>query len=163
DPADGQALLPGLVDLHRHLVGGPADALGAHLHRRLDVLHRLGEDLDRLGVGHALLDLVQRPVEDAHGGGLLAPPPPAVDELAGQLRAVPGVRLQGLGTRGSLSHGSSLARLAQLTEGSGIGRTQGYGRTRRTVPLGSKNSWLTCPQPGQGTLTEATGWAARAA
>ena len=30
-----------LVDLHRHLVGGPADALGADFHGRLDVLDRL--------------------------------------------------------------------------------------------------------------------------
>src|SRR5207249_10971807 len=33
DPADRQALLPRLVHLHGHLVGGTADALGADLDR----------------------------------------------------------------------------------------------------------------------------------
>ena len=49
DPADGQRLLTGAIDLHRHLVRGPADALRADLDVRLDVLDGLREDLDRLG------------------------------------------------------------------------------------------------------------------
>src|SRR5262249_57690669 len=34
-------------------------------------------------------------------------------------------------------------------------RMHAYGRTERTVPVGSKNNWLTCPHVGQGTLTAA--------
>ena len=50
-PADRQRLLPRAVDLHRHLVGGAADALRADFDRRLHVLDAPGEDLDRLLVG----------------------------------------------------------------------------------------------------------------
>src|SRR5438132_9024720 len=55
NPANGQALLTGAIDLHRHLVGGPADTLGPDLHCRLDMLHRLSENLDRVGIVQALL------------------------------------------------------------------------------------------------------------
>jgi len=51
----------------------------------LDVLDRDREDLDRVDVRHALLDLIHGTVEDAHGGRLLAAVHEAVDEFAGQL------------------------------------------------------------------------------
>src|SRR5262249_29193276 len=96
---------PRTIDLHRHLVGCTADALGANLDRRLDVFHRLGEDVDRVGVGHALLDLVEGAVEDAHRGRLLALPHETVDELAGQLRAIARIRLERLGAGRAFRHG----------------------------------------------------------
>src|SRR5262249_19832410 len=71
DPANRQALLADPIHLHRHLVSSAADALGTHLHGRLDVLDRLNEDVDWLGVGHAFLDLVHGAIKDALGGRLL--------------------------------------------------------------------------------------------
>jgi hypothetical protein len=44
----------------------------------------------------------------------------------------------------------------QLIDGSGIERSPVMGVTARTVPLGSKYSWLMVLQLGQGTRTEAT-------
>ena len=87
------------VDLHRHLVVGAADALGADLDDRLDVLDRLLEDLDgrrrevldRLFFD-ALLNQVHGVVEDALGDGLLAVLHQAVDELATSLRFCSGDR-----------------------------------------------------------------------
>src|ERR1019366_45644 len=64
-PADGEALLACAIHLHRHLIRRPADALGTHLDRRLDVFDRLRENVDRGDVRHALLDLVHGAVEDA--------------------------------------------------------------------------------------------------
>src|SRR5262249_3918872 len=105
DPADGKALLAFAVDLHGHLIGGTADALGADLDGRLDVLDGLGEDLDGVGVrAHALADRLQRAVEDPHGGGFLAVVHEAVDELAGQLRAVHRVGLKGGRAGGYFAH-----------------------------------------------------------
>ena len=94
EPADRQALLPLRLDLHRHLVVGPADAPGAHFDGRLDVFDRAGEDLERVDVLHLFLDLVHGPVEDARGGRLLAVPHQAVDELADEFGVEPDVRLQ---------------------------------------------------------------------
>ena len=98
------ALLARPVDLHRHLIGGAADALGAHLDHRLDMLDGLVEHVDGFQVGHAFLDLVEGTVEDAHRRRLLALPHQAIDELARQLGIVARVRLKGLGARGPLGH-----------------------------------------------------------
>ena len=43
NPANRQRLLPIAADLHRHLIGGTADALGADFDGRLHVFHRLRE------------------------------------------------------------------------------------------------------------------------
>src|SRR5262249_55627333 len=123
EPANRQALLPRAVDLHRHLVGGTTDALGADLDGRLHVFDSVLEDFDRVSVRHALLDLVERAIEDPGGGGLLALPHQTVDELAGQLVLVTNVRFQGRFAGGAFaSHGCGLNLnkinfMLQLAEG----------------------------------------------
>src|SRR5262249_31472640 len=71
-----------------------------------DVLDRLGEHVDGLGVRHALLDLVERTIEDAHGRRLLPLPHQAVDELAGQLAIIARIGFQRLRAGSTFSHDS---------------------------------------------------------
>src|SRR5262249_18728946 len=92
-----------------------ADALGADLDRRLDVLHGLGEDVDGVEVGHALLDLVHRAIEDTHRGRLLAAPHEAVDELGRELGAVAWIGLQGIGAGGAFLAGHVSWNLGRLS------------------------------------------------
>ena len=74
--------MPSLVDLHRHLIVGPADTAAAHFHERLDVVDRRLENLQRRHVADLLGDLLQGIVNDLLRDGLLAVPHDAVDELA---------------------------------------------------------------------------------
>src|SRR5205085_9769894 len=80
-----------------------ADALGTDLDHRHDVLHRAGEDVGRVLVRQALGDQVHRVVEHALGDRLLAVSHQAVDELADELRAEPGVGLEHLPAGGELA------------------------------------------------------------
>jgi hypothetical protein len=65
------------------------------------MLDRLREDVDRVGIRHALLDLVEGGIKDPISGGLFALPHEAVDELAGQLGLVDRIGLQVGFTRGA--------------------------------------------------------------
>src|SRR5262249_50717819 len=106
---------PGLVHLHGYLVGGPAHALAAHFHRRLDMFHRLGEDIDGVTLGHAFLDLVHGIVKDADGSSFLALPHEAVDELAGQLGVEAGIRFESIRTGGAFAgHDISFKKSCEL-------------------------------------------------
>src|SRR5688572_12488553 len=54
DPADAERLAAREAHFHRHLVGGAADAAGAHLDRWHDVVERLLEYAQRRLLGLAL-------------------------------------------------------------------------------------------------------------
>src|SRR5262249_39205864 len=91
-----------------HLIRRPADALGADLDGRLDVLDGLRKDINRTQIRHAFLDLVHGAVEEAHGRGFLALPHHAVNELAGEDRVVTRVGLEGRFAGGFLAHDRNL-------------------------------------------------------
>lgn len=103
-PADGQALLAGSVDLHRHLVARTTDAFAANFDVRLDVFDGLFENLDRLGVRIAFGNLSQRIVENLLCGRLLAIKHQAIDELARQHRIMLRVWLQRSTAGSNTSH-----------------------------------------------------------
>src|SRR5262245_42792900 len=67
-------------DFDGDLIVGPAHAAAFHFDHRLDVLHGLAEDFDRLFAG-ALLDDVEGAVDDALGHRLLAGNHEHIDEL----------------------------------------------------------------------------------
>src|SRR5579883_1185427 len=90
-PANGQRLPAKLADLNRNLVVRAADPPGLHLQHRLDVFHRLLENLERLVVG-LLSHLLHRSIENALSGGLFAVPHHRVDELLNQVAAVNRIR-----------------------------------------------------------------------
>ena len=79
-PANGERGGTTGVDLHGHLVGGAADALGLDLERGAHVVHGLLEDGQRILLG-ALLDDVEGIIDDALGDGLLAVKQDLVDQL----------------------------------------------------------------------------------
>src|SRR5919107_4102685 len=86
DPAYCERAAALLRDLDGHLIGRAADAARLDLDRGPYVLNRALEHLQGVFAG-LVADLRQRAVEDALGGGLLAAPHQAVDEL-GHKRAV---------------------------------------------------------------------------
>src|SRR6202000_833089 len=90
DPADRQRLGAIGADFDRHLVGGTADAAGAHFEVRLHVGERLVERLHRVALG-LLLDLGHGAVDDGLGGRLLALVHQAVHELGDDDVAIFGV------------------------------------------------------------------------
>ena len=71
EPAHRQRDAALRADLDGDLVGRATDAAALDLELRLHVVERLAEDLERLFL-EALLDDVERAVEDALGGRLLA-------------------------------------------------------------------------------------------
>ena len=84
-PADGQTLLPLLIDLHGHLIVGPTHALRAHLDVWLHVVQCGLENFDDRHVLVLLGDVVQGAIDDSLGHALFAAPHQAVDELGNQL------------------------------------------------------------------------------
>ena len=82
-PTQTEGLTTGGTDLHRHLIGGTADAAGLGLQAGHDILHGLVENIERLVAG-LVLDHVERAVDDLLGDALLAVEHHAVDELGHQ-------------------------------------------------------------------------------
>src|SRR3546814_5730882 len=75
------------LDLDRHLVGGATDSTALDLELGLDVLDRPLQRGDGLGT-RLLLDGLEGRVDDALGGGALAPDEDLVDDLRDQHRSV---------------------------------------------------------------------------
>ena len=92
DPADRERGGATGVDLHRHLVGGSANALRLDFERGAHVVHGLLEDGQRVAAG-LLLDDGERAVDDVLGHGLLAVEQDLVDQLRDEAVVVLGVRL----------------------------------------------------------------------
>src|SRR5687768_2251607 len=91
-PAHGERARSVLRYLHRHLVRRAADAAGADLEHRGDLLDRLLEG--RHGIlARAAGEDVERLVDDLLGGGLLAVHHHLVDQLLDELRPVHGIWL----------------------------------------------------------------------
>jgi hypothetical protein len=90
-PADGESLAALGADLDGDLVGRAADAAGADLDRRGDVVEGGAEHLDRVGAG-AALDEVEGTVHDPLSGRLLALVHDGIHELGEDDVAVLGVR-----------------------------------------------------------------------
>src|SRR5215213_1443303 len=86
DPPDCQGTAPFLVYFDRHLISRTADASRLHFNRRLHVIDRALENLQRLFAG-LVANLPHGIVENALGHTLLAFPHHAADELRHQ-RAV---------------------------------------------------------------------------
>ena len=86
-PAHRQCLAAGGAHFDRHLVGGAADAARLHFDHRLDVVERGRQHVDRLAalLAGLLGDAVERAVDDALGGGLLAALHDHVHELGQHL------------------------------------------------------------------------------
>jgi hypothetical protein len=84
EPAHRQGDAALRADFDGHLVGGTTDTPGLHFELGLRVVQSLAEDLEGILL-LALLDEVERAVDDAFGGGLLAPVHDDVHELADQL------------------------------------------------------------------------------
>ncbi len=82
-PTQTEGLTTGGTDLHRHLIGGTADAAGLGLQAGHDILHGLVENIERLVAG-LVLDHVERAVDDLLGDALLAVEHHAVDEFGHQ-------------------------------------------------------------------------------
>src|SRR4051812_43755650 len=92
DPAHGEGACTARRHLDRNLVVRPADTPRARLQHGGDGLDRLLQNLDRRLPG-LLADAVQRLVDDALGGRLLALRHHAVDHLRDEAGAVHGVRV----------------------------------------------------------------------
>src|SRR6185437_6717234 len=90
DPADRERTRTIETNLDRNLIGRTTDAARAHFERRRDVAERFVEDLQRFGLG-LLLNGVERAIDDAFGGGLLAVIHQAVHELREDQIAIFGV------------------------------------------------------------------------
>src|SRR5208337_3070884 len=80
DPADRQRLAAVRAHFDGHLVGRSADAAGADLHGRRNILERLLEHRERIGLG-LRLDAVEGAVDDLLGDRLLALVHDGVHEL----------------------------------------------------------------------------------
>src|SRR4051795_6132138 len=80
------------LDLDRDLVGRATHAARLHLEHRADVLDRLLQGDDRVVRG-LLADLLERRVDDALGGGLLAVEQDPVDQLGDERVLIDGIRL----------------------------------------------------------------------
>src|SRR5918999_3919415 len=80
DPAHRERDAPHRAHFHGYLVVRAADAPALHFDDRLHVLHRLREHLDRI-LARLRLDGVERAVDDALGGRLLAARHQHVDEF----------------------------------------------------------------------------------
>src|SRR6185437_1910499 len=80
DPANGERLPALRAHFHRNLIGGAADAARTNLDRRRDVLKRLLEHRQRIGL-HLGLDAVERAIDDLLGDRLLALVHDGVHEL----------------------------------------------------------------------------------
>src|SRR3954447_5356632 len=80
------------LDLDRDLVGRAAHAARLDLEHRADVLDRLLQGDDRVVRG-LLADLLERRVDDALGGGLLAVEQDPVDQLGDERVLIDGIRL----------------------------------------------------------------------
>src|SRR3954469_9614914 len=93
EPTNGQGASAAGGHLDRHLVVRAADAAGPDLERRRDGLDGLLEHLDRRAA-RLLADALERDVDDAFGGRLLAVEHDLVHELGDELRAVDRVRDQ---------------------------------------------------------------------
>src|SRR5699024_9682001 len=78
------------LDLDRHLVGRTADAAGADLEGRPDVVQRLLQGDDRV-LAVLLTGALERAVDDALGGRILAVQEELVDQLRDDRRAEDGV------------------------------------------------------------------------
>src|SRR6266853_6662761 len=74
DPAHRQCLAAGGPYFNRNLVRGATDTARLHFDHRLHVVERRGEHLNGLTalLAGLLGDALERPVDDAFGGGLLA-------------------------------------------------------------------------------------------
>ncbi len=106
-PANRQRLLALSIDLHRNLIGGTTDSLGANFDVRLYVFDGLGEDFDWFLAGDFLSDFFHRQIEARLGSRLLAAPHHAIDELAGKRRTVFGIWFQMRATCGNSTHDGS--------------------------------------------------------
>ena len=71
DPADRQRLAAIGAHFDRHLIGGAADAARTHFNRRRDILERLTEHRQRIGLDLAL-DALEGAIDDRLGDRLLA-------------------------------------------------------------------------------------------
>ncbi len=117
-PADRERLAAIRADFNRHLIGGATDAARPNLDRRADIAQRVVEHAQRVLAG-PLLDAVERPIDDAFGGRLLARIHQAVDELREDHIAELGVRQDlplfgGATTRHARSSSSLLCLLRTL-------------------------------------------------
>src|SRR4029079_14007455 len=83
EPPDAQREPAVRVHLDRHLVVTAAHAPRLHFEARLDVVHGLLEDLDRIVAG-ALFDDVEAPIQDPLGRAALAVAHDGADELRQQ-------------------------------------------------------------------------------
>src|SRR6185503_11379759 len=90
-----------------HLVSSATNAATANLDKRLHVLDRRGEDLDRVLVRHLLLDHIQRRIEHILRDALFATVHQTVDELGGEQRLEFRIRTERRGTSGNLAHETS--------------------------------------------------------
>src|SRR5262249_11081744 len=117
EPADGEGVGAGGLDLDRHLVGGTADATALDLELRLDVLDRPLEGGDRLGAG-LLLDRGQRLVDDALSGRPLPADEDLVDDAGDEDRSVDRVRHQ-LAPRGGTLAGHVVTTPSSCRSGCG--------------------------------------------
>src|SRR6185437_5028999 len=106
DPAHGQCLATRGANFNRYLVSGATDTARLHFHHRLHVVERRGQHLDRLAslLAGLLRDAIERTVDDALRGGLLAVLHHHVHELGEHLVVVFRIRKNGadrsLGTTG---------------------------------------------------------------
>src|SRR5262249_53103729 len=108
-PADAERQAAVRVHFDRHLVVAPADAARLHFERRLDVLDRLLEDLERI-VARLFLNRRQAAVHDSLGSAALAVAHQRADELGDQRAAVD--RIEGNITLWNLAASRHLVILA---------------------------------------------------
>src|SRR5262249_42889033 len=113
-PADGERLTAVGAHFHGNLVGGAADAAGAHLEARLHIVERVVGHLDR-GLARALLDAIERAVDDRLGDRLLSLDHQAVHELVEHHVPEFGIRLD-FAMLGSVTtrHSLALAHFGRL-------------------------------------------------
>jgi hypothetical protein len=79
------------IEAHERLESSAADAPRFHFHERLRVLDGLLEQLEGV-IAAAFAQQIHRAIENALGGGLLALPHHAVDELLDHSRVVDRIR-----------------------------------------------------------------------
>src|ERR1019366_9373163 len=91
-PANRQRGAPVRVHFNRNLVVGAAHAAGLYLEKRLAVLNRFLEELQRIVPAALLLQVLHRLIEDALRGRLLAAPHHRVDKLGDQFGPVNRIR-----------------------------------------------------------------------
>ncbi|BAI64299.1 protein containing TPR repeat [Rothia mucilaginosa DY-18] len=102
EPAKSQSGGTAGANLNRNLVGCTANAAGANLERRLNVVHSLLQGCDRVRTG-LLLDTLQGAVDDTLCDGLLAVQQNLVDQLGDQSGTVNRIVYEGTLGSGTLT------------------------------------------------------------